>query len=236
MAYFRRSRGLPVSMLAIAPLLIIYETGLWISGASEVNGAEAMLRRLFMLLGPETGPFAWRAALGAAFGIAFFFALRQRLPIHKDVPLVALEGLGFGLLLGPIAIALQHKLDAFLMVAHPVDADFRSQWLQVTLSVGAGVYEEILFRLILLSFIFFVASRASATAGASHYGAAGIAIVLSSAIFSVFHYWPFGEPFAWRTFAFRTIAGAVLGVIFIFRGLGVAAWSHAAYDILLILT
>lgn len=233
--YWKRSRGFAVSFLAIAPLLLFYEFGLWLSSAEQVNGAEAILRRLFLLFGDEYGPMLWRAALGCAFGIAFFVALKQRAPIYRDVPFIAAEGLAFGAILGPVALALQKKLDAFLMIGPAVDPRLKERLLQITLSVGAGVYEEILFRFILLSAVFYVASRGSAAAGASGFGAAATAVILSSLAFSIFHYWPAGEAFEWRSFIFRAVAGGVLGVIFILRGLGVAAYAHAAYDILVTL-
>jgi hypothetical protein len=43
-----------------------------------------------------------------------------------------------------------------------------------------------------------------------------------------------GDSFSVSTFLFRTVAGVILSAIFIFRGLGIAVYTHAIYDILII--
>lgn len=43
---------------------------------------------------------------------------------------------------------------------------------------------------------------------------------------------PLGESFQWYTFCFRTTAGLFFAALFVYRGFGVAAGTHAAYDIL----
>ena len=96
----------------------------------------------------------------------------------------------------------------------------------LTLALGAGVYEELLFRLIgvtggvmLLHDVLAVPRRASLV----------IAVLVSAVLFALYHYRG-GEDFAWASFAFRTAAGCYLGVVFGLRGFGVAAGAHAAYD------
>jgi hypothetical protein len=66
-----------------------------------------------------------------------------------------------------------------------------------------------------------------------HQGAAGLLMVFVSAgLFALYHYWDTSEPFVGRIFAFRTAAGVYFGVIFLLRGFGVTAASHAVYDII----
>ena len=95
--------------------------------------------------------------------------------------------------------------------------------------LGAGIYEELLFRLILLT----------ATIGALRYcgmkrGLAVVAAVLiTSLLFSVAHYvGPYGEAFEMFGFLFRFVAGVFFCVLFVNRGFGIAAGTHAGYDIL----
>ena len=58
------------------------------------------------------------------------------------------------------------------------------------------------------------------------------AIVITSFFFSMAHYvGPHGERFIAYTFAFRFVAGAFFAVLFVFRGFGIAAGTHALYDI-----
>jgi membrane protease YdiL (CAAX protease family) len=59
-------------------------------------------------------------------------------------------------------------------------------------------------------------------------------VLLSSLLFAVAHYvGPYGDVPRWPSFLFRTLAGIFFAVVFLYRGFGIAAGSHAAYDILL---
>jgi membrane protease YdiL (CAAX protease family) len=59
-------------------------------------------------------------------------------------------------------------------------------------------------------------------------------VVISSLAFSLYHYLG-SEPFSPQTFAFRTAAGFYFGAVFVFRGFGISAGSHAAYDVVVTL-
>ncbi len=98
------------------------------------------------------------------------------------------------------------------------------------LNLGAGLYEEMLFRLILMSLILFVFQR---------YGSKisyPIAILISSAAFASFHYLGFfEESFELNTFLFRLAAGICFSIIFLLRGIGITVYTHSFYNILLML-
>ena len=101
--------------------------------------------------------------------------------------------------------------------------------------VGAGVYEELLFRLILLSAVVGFLSRRNVALRDSRV----IAVLATSALFSAAHYiGPSGEAIAlgawtfWFGAVFRFLAGVLFGLLFVFRGFGVAVGSHAAYNVL----
>ena len=62
------------------------------------------------------------------------------------------------------------------------------------------------------------------------------AIVVSAWVFSGYHHWGVtGEPYVASVFAFRFWAGIGLGTIFLTRGLGIAAFAHGFYDVLVML-
>ena len=61
---------------------------------------------------------------------------------------------------------------------------------------------------------------------------AGSAIATSLIFAAAHHVGPLGEPFQWYAFGFRCVAGVFFATLFIFRGFGIAAGTHAAYDIL----
>lgn len=97
--------------------------------------------------------------------------------------------------------------------------------------LGAGIYEETLFRLLCLPLIWAVGWGLGMSKGWS----LAFAMVLTSCLFSAAHHWgPHGEPFSWYCFGFRTAAGLCFAGIFVFRGFGIAAGTHALYDILVV--
>ena len=105
--------------------------------------------------------------------------------------------------------------------------------------LGAGIYEELLFRLMLLP----VAIAAIKACGFSKRTSIVAGIVIVSLIFSAAHYklnfalgpWhiatPYGEAWQLYSFTFRFLAGVFFAVLFQLRGFGVAAGSHALYDV-----
>ncbi|HEX9659871.1 MAG TPA: CPBP family glutamic-type intramembrane protease, partial [Rhodothermales bacterium] len=58
------------------------------------------------------------------------------------------------------------------------------------------------------------------------------AALIGAAIFSAVHYvGPLGDPFTISSFAFRFLFGLMLNGLYILRGFGVVAWTHALYDV-----
>ncbi len=69
-------------------------------------------------------------------------------------------------------------------------------------------------------------------------GAGGkvLAVALSALIFSGFHYiGSLGDTFTVQSFVYRAIAGVAFSALYVTRGLGVTAWTHALYDIMVTL-
>jgi hypothetical protein len=61
------------------------------------------------------------------------------------------------------------------------------------------------------------------------------AVGLGALIFSAFHYiGPFGDPLRLDSFVFRTIAGVAFSALYVFRGFGITAWTHALYDVIVL--
>jgi membrane protease YdiL (CAAX protease family) len=142
----------------------------------------------------------------------------------------AFEAALYALFFAPAVLFLQYRiLPALQAGGAPADGLF----LQLVLSAGAGVYEELLFRLLLTGALFWTFDRALRLRRA----VAGIlAVLLSAILFSLFHHvGVFGEPFETHVFLFRLWAGLLLSAIFLLRGLAIAVYTHALYDILLFL-
>jgi membrane protease YdiL (CAAX protease family) len=100
---------------------------------------------------------------------------------------------------------------------------------RIALGVGAGIYEELVFRLIFLSIILMVG------ADLLHFERRNVviaAVAISSLFFAAHHHRPFGaDPFDPVHFVFRTGAGVYLAAIFWYRGYALAAGCHAAYNV-----
>lgn len=104
---------------------------------------------------------------------------------------------------------------------------------ELLLCVGAGIYEELVFRLIiitLLSMLFVDILRMRQIAGIA------LTVIVSSLLFAAHHYYPVGrDPWTAAEFAFRAAAGAYLAAVYVFRGFGLAVGSHVVYDAVLVL-
>jgi membrane protease YdiL (CAAX protease family) len=95
--------------------------------------------------------------------------------------------------------------------------------------LGAGIYEEALFRLLLLSLLGFLFRLGDLPPR----GADVLAILVSALIFAAAHHiGPAGEPFGGYVFLFRSIAGIYFALLYQYRGFGIAVGAHAGYDVL----
>lgn len=108
-----------------------------------------------------------------------------------------------------------------------------SLWRQLAartvLFIGAGVYEEFLFRFLLIPALIVAFSKGGVPAGR----AALLAILWTSMLFSAAHYiGPAGDSFSLFTFLFRFAAGVFFASVFLTRGFGIVVGCHAAYDLL----
>lgn len=108
-----------------------------------------------------------------------------------------------------------------------------SAFAGAVMSLGAGFYEELIFRVGLFGLgLRVVRSVFGAQTGARRiFSWLGFA-ALTSALFSGWHYvGEFGDPFELRSFVFRFVCGLVFTVIYAFRGFAPAVWTHALYDL-----
>jgi hypothetical protein len=102
---------------------------------------------------------------------------------------------------------------------------------QLMISLGAGIYEELLFRVVLVSGLALLATRVFRWPRTR---ANLFAVVLGALIFSAFHYiGPYGEPLRLDSFTFRAVAGLLFSGLYVLRGFGITAWTHALYDVFL---
>ncbi len=236
--YWSQSRRPLASLLLAGPMLVIYEAGVICLGPSaQRNGADAWLRNCVSLLGfREQLDYFLLPVLTVGILLGGHYVSRQPWRVSRKV----LAGMTVESLVLALALWLSWGLFQLLMQAVPqsvgLDLNRRvvESWLGTVNSYfGAGIYEELLFRMILLNLSVGLLVWLGAERRASVIGG----IVLSSLIFSAAHYvGPNGDSFKWLTFCFRFLAGAFFAVLYLYRGFGIAAGTHALYDVLVYLS
>ncbi len=102
---------------------------------------------------------------------------------------------------------------------------------EAILSVGAGIYEELLFRLIAITLLNILLVDVFEWKMQT---AIPLIIVISAVLFSAYHYLG-NEQFNVSFFFFRTAMGVYLAGIYIYRGFGITVGAHATYDLILVL-
>lgn len=111
-----------------------------------------------------------------------------------------------------------------------------SLFASIVTGIGAGIYEELVFRLILICVLMMLFQDILRF---DHTTSIIMAVLISAALFSAHHHIDFlsgqinsSDPFNLVKFIFRTIAGVYFAILFAVRGFGVTAGTHACYDIL----
>jgi Type II CAAX prenyl endopeptidase Rce1-like len=233
--YWQQSRRPLTSLAFVTPLLIVYEAGvLWLGPQAMRNGADVWLRQLLDLLGFSQYFLLPVLTLGLLAAWHHVTQERWRVPVGILYAKLA-ECVLLAVALVVIA-RVQANLQALVTCQPPpamlhasLGMYFESLCKRFVSFTGAGIYEEMLFRLMLLPLVAWVLRSCGAKPAWSLAGAA----TTTSLIFAgAHHVGPLGEPFQWYAFLFRSIAGLFFATLFIYRGFGIAAGTHAAYDIL----
>ena len=226
--YLSWSRDPAVGLFCVLPLWIGYEVLRQLVVPDTMNGAQFLIYLL-----PPVG----LDLLGLFFGLTVFFAgwsiLKRDIPWLRVGLVAVLEGLVYGLMIGPVAGAVTAY--AVPVMAANVAASAPSPDLVTSLvgALGAGIYEEVVFRLLLLSLLAWLLTRTVTSFGLPRWPGVVLAVVISSLLFALLHH--VGQDPAnirHAVFLFRTVAGLLLGTLFVFRGIGVCVYTHALYNVL----
>jgi membrane protease YdiL (CAAX protease family) len=225
------------------PWLLVYQLSLVGTRSPVDNAAAAWIRAVLHSLG--------RGALVAVSLLTCvllcLLVLRRLREATRDRGVyggMLAEGLLYGAVLGTVAHALATGFpmarlggDASARALLPggvagVVAGLHQGVRDLGLAVGAGIFEELVFRGLLLGGVFALMRHGL---GTDRVSAGLVALLLSSYLFSDYHHWgPTGEPYDPAVFAFRFHAGVALGLVFLTRGLGIAAFAHGFYDVLVL--
>lgn len=231
MSYLRSTRHPWPSLLFVLPLVLAYEAGVAVLGGPHPenlrNGADNWLRVGLTRVGIS---WVWLppAILLALMGM-WTWRRRQDRPneILAVVSGMVLESVAFAIGLWGISRALGPALQQF-----GVELDIGATEPavgQVITYLGAGIYEEALFRLILFSCLLQLLRLVEVNGLL----AVGLAATASALLFSAAHHiGPYGQPYSNYLFLFRLIAGLYFAILFQARGFGVAVGAHACYNLM----
>jgi hypothetical protein len=229
--YWAISRTPLTSLVFSLPLVLAYEGGVLLLGhGSPRNGADVWLRQLLDLLG--FGAYFLLPILTVVGLLAWHHVAHDRWRFSAAVLAgMAAESLLWAFLLIGVA-RLQESLWPLAVDQSP-HGPMLGLVARFVGFCGAGLYEEVLFRLLLLPAVIWLLERW----GQTRLSASLWSVVLTSLLFSGAHYvGPLGDAFALYSFTFRTLAGLFFSLVFLVRGFGIVAGAHAAYDLLVGLT
>jgi len=198
--------------------------------AQEIkNTADVVIKVPFALFG-RNGSLIFNLFVIVFLLVSAFYVEKKYQFSSMTFILMFVEGAVYALFIGYGLGYVVYKALFPLALAKPF---FTNIWTGIVFSVGAGVYEEIVFRLLLVSLLYFIFTKLLKIKKPI---SAIISVLIGALIFTSAHYLgPLKDSFTYASFTFRLLAGLVLSTIFMFRGLGVVVYTHAIYNVLTVL-
>lgn len=176
----------------------------------------------------ENNMFAYGAltlAIAAVYIGLLWVAGRGRSLRWERFLWVGVEGVIYAVTMRLIAASVVGNLG----LARGIDNGFAG----IVMSLGAGFYEEVMFRVVL----FGMGARLLIYLFPLPVPMRRVVLkvvwaILAAAVFSGWHYvGAMGDDFDMVSFVFRLVCGVVFSAIYWFRGFAPAVWTHALYDV-----
>lgn len=231
--YFSDTKNLLYSFLISLPLFLAYELLILISqpDSSQIVriSVDSWFKSIFSLFGVNTVSIT--LLIVALFGMFILYKEREQLRElrFKYFPLMIGESTIYAILVTLVATFFVSMVFA-ISANDPISSLTGLQ--KFALSLGAGLYEELFFRVILVSVLILVFQKVFNN---KNWAAITAAVVLSAFLFSMVHYiGSMGDPFTLSSFTYRFVFGLILNGIYVWRGFGIAAWTHALYDLMVL--
>ena len=224
--YWRYSRSAYYSAVAALPLLVIYEILIVLSQSQYWgirNAADVWIRTFLMAFDLQAQHLTF-VLIGISLALIPIAKSRARgIKLKANYfALMFAECLAFSLVLGVV-------LQSILRLGGLSSGSPGSGLMQnLALSVGAGLFEEIIFRVILLNLLFLLLSPLLK----KKVVAAVVSVLLASFLFSLSHYvGTMADTWQLYSFMFRWAAGLLFTILYFVRGFAITAYTHALYDI-----
>ena len=219
------------SLLLVFPLFLVYEVGILLV-PSAYNGADLITSQIVRLLHGQVGTYiALNAGLWAFFlGLVLWLRRSHSFEPRLVFP-VLVESAFYALMMGSlicfVMVDLLH-VDPRLSIALEVGKAPRGAVAAIIVSLGAGVHEELIFRVILIGGFGILLQKVF---GLGRRGALTIAFLVSSILFSAAHHVIGGEAFRIGAFVYRILCGLFFACLYQWRGVAIAVYTHTLYDI-----
>jgi hypothetical protein len=220
------------------PIFLVYQIAVVFLGVQ--NGTDMVTGALLRLSeGDRTTYLLATFAIGVIFAGAFALLGRGQAFRPSKFFQIAVEGVVYAVLMRVLAGYVVGRVFAGGIAEE-------SRFVGFIMSLGAGFYEELTFRVILFGLgaklLTWLVTRqkvelTTTAAPARRFSFVSLAVmagwaVVCAVIFSAVHYvGPMSDSFALPSFLFRLVLGLVLTLIFATRGFAAAVWTHALYDV-----
>jgi len=230
-SYFSNSKNILVSLIFISPFILIYELICFFyfhgSNYQIRNSADVIIRDFFTIFGSFSDEL-YSITLFAILLVIYFVNKSSNnffLIKYKYLLLMFIEGIVFGLLL----LLLLNDISVLYISENLYQSNLL---LNLYLCIGAGIWEEILFRLLLFSSLYKILKTFLKEQDVFPLF---LSILVSSIIFSLFHYiGTNADIFDFNTFTIRMLGGFFLSLLYHYRGFGISVISHISYDFILV--
>ncbi|MFL3013059.1 MAG: type II CAAX prenyl endopeptidase Rce1 family protein [Candidatus Neomarinimicrobiota bacterium] len=229
MSYLLISRSSFYSFLFTVPLFFVYEISILFLSSDDIlvvrNGADFLMRNIL-----ESFEIYGLYGLGVVYflglSVTYLYFIKEGQTNEIKINFLFFMFIE-SLLWSAILYFALFKFMVLLM--NPIGKTILQQ---VALAIGAGIYEEFLFRVLLISSLVgilkFIFLWKQVTANI-------VAVILSGGLFSAFHFMgEYGDFFSMELFLLRFFAGIILGGLYFFRGFGIAAYTHSIYDLIIL--
>ena len=223
--YFRKSSSPLYSFIITLPIFLTYELGIFWMRNIEFNyiqnGADVLIEQAILRLGFDV---IYVSSIIFLFVLLIIIYYQKH---HFNSLSISRPYLG-AMFLESIVYAI---ILFFLMGnLYLMDVSTNDLYCNIILSLGAGIYEELIFR-VLLIYVFYQSIKFLFRL--SEFSTNFYAVIFSAILFSLFHF--IGpELFNQEAFAVRFIAGIFLAFLYVQRGFGITAITHSFYDIFVI--
>lgn len=222
------------------PIFLVYHLGVVFLGVQ--NATDLVTGTLLSLSAGDRSRYLLATlAIGVVFAGTFALLGRGQAFRPRKFVQVIVEGVIYSVVMAFAGNAVVGSL-----FAGPGAIGIEGPFVGLIMSLGAGFYEELAFRVLLFGIgakilVWAFAGQRYELSGTSA-GGSGLSLrsglvmllwaVVCALIFSGVHYiGPLGDAFVLTSFTYRAVLGLILTLIYVTRGFATAVWTHAIYDI-----